>query len=61
MSTTCGSDLHFIDGYIPSIVGVYGVMDKFRVGVIINKGLTVGTAQMFKHKEDGMVRAAFTP
>ncbi len=28
-----------------SIVGVYGVMDKFPVGVVINKGLTVRTAQ----------------
>lgn len=83
-----------------SILGVYGVMDKFPLGVIINKGLTVRTAQqhgqhylprlleyavqgrldpsylvthqfsledaprgyeMFKHKEDGCVRAVFTP
>ncbi len=28
-----------------AIVGVYGVMDKFPVGVVINKGLTVRTAQ----------------
>jgi threonine dehydrogenase-like Zn-dependent dehydrogenase len=28
-----------------SILGVYGVMDKFPVGVIMNKGLTVRTAQ----------------
>ncbi len=28
-----------------SILGVYGVMDKFPIGVIINKGLTVRTAQ----------------
>lgn len=83
-----------------SILGVYGVMDKFPVGVIMNKGLTVRTAQqhgqhylprllehavkgeldpsylathhfsledgpraydMFKKKEDGIVRAVFTP
>jgi threonine dehydrogenase-like Zn-dependent dehydrogenase len=83
-----------------SILGVYGVMDKFPVGVIMNKGLTVRTAQqhgqhyvplllehagrgeldaaplathhfpleesprayeMFKKKEDGLVRAVFTP
>ncbi|BDP43439.1 glutathione-dependent formaldehyde dehydrogenase (plasmid) [Deinococcus aetherius] len=87
-------------GGILSIVGVYGVMDKFPLGVVMNKGLTVRTAQqhgqaylprlldhavrgeldpsylmthrfsledsprayqMFKHKEDGMVRAVFTP
>jgi threonine dehydrogenase-like Zn-dependent dehydrogenase len=28
-----------------SILGVYGLMDKFPVGVIMNKGLTVRTAQ----------------
>ena len=28
-----------------SIIGVYGLMDKFPLGVIINKGLTVRTAQ----------------
>ena len=28
-----------------SILGVYGVMDKFPVGVLMNKGLTVRTAQ----------------
>jgi threonine dehydrogenase-like Zn-dependent dehydrogenase len=28
-----------------SIVGVYGLMDKFPVGVLMNKGLTVRTAQ----------------
>ena len=28
-----------------SILGVYGVMDKFPIGVIMNKGLTVRTAQ----------------
>jgi threonine dehydrogenase-like Zn-dependent dehydrogenase len=83
-----------------SILGVYGMMDKFPIGVIMNKGLTVRTAQqhgqaylprlleyaakgeldpsylathrfsledaprgyeMFKHKEDGCVRAVFVP
>ncbi len=83
-----------------SILGVYGVMDKFPLGVIMNKGLTVRTAQqhgqkyvprllehatrgeldpsylvthrfsledaprgyeMFKKKQDGCVRAVFTP
>jgi threonine dehydrogenase-like Zn-dependent dehydrogenase len=83
-----------------AILGVYGVMDKFPLGVIINKGLTVRTAQqhgqryvprllehavcgeldpsylathrfsledaprgyeMFKKKQDGCVRAVFTP
>jgi threonine dehydrogenase-like Zn-dependent dehydrogenase len=28
-----------------SILGVYGVMDKFPIGVIMNKGMTVRTAQ----------------
>ncbi|MEN3287745.1 MAG: hypothetical protein V7634_2045 [Bradyrhizobium sp.] len=28
-----------------SILGVYGVMDKFPIGAIMNKGLTVRTAQ----------------
>lgn len=83
-----------------SVLGVYGLMDKFPIGTIINKGLTVRTAQqhgqkyvprllehavrgeldpsylvthrfsledaprgyeMFKKKEDGCVRAVFTP
>jgi threonine dehydrogenase-like Zn-dependent dehydrogenase len=83
-----------------SILGVYGVMDKFPIGAIMNKGLTVRTAQqhgqaymerlldhaqkgelnpsflathrfsledaprgyaMFKHKQDGCVRAVFRP
>lgn len=82
-----------------SILGVYGLMDKFPIGAIMNKGLTVRSAQqhgqkyvprlldyivkgqidpsylathhfpleqaplgydMFKHKEDGCVRAVFT-
>jgi threonine dehydrogenase-like Zn-dependent dehydrogenase len=83
-----------------SMLGVYGLMDKFPLGVIMNKGLTLRTAQqhgqkyvprlldyvqqgkldpsylathtfpleagprayeMFKHKEDGMLRAVFAP
>ncbi len=83
-----------------SIIGVYGLMDKFPIGVIMNKGLTVRTAQqhgqkyvpkllehtvkgeldssflathhfsledspkgydMFKHKEDNILRAVFVP
>jgi threonine dehydrogenase-like Zn-dependent dehydrogenase len=83
-----------------SILGVYGLMDKFPIGVIMNKGLTVRTAQqhgqkyvprllehtvkgeldasllatyrfsleespkgyeMFKHKQDGILRAVFVP
>jgi threonine dehydrogenase-like Zn-dependent dehydrogenase len=83
-----------------SILGVYGVMDKFPLGVLMNKGLTIRTAQqhghkyvprllehvargeldpaylithrlpleegprgyeMFKHKNDGCLRVAFTP
>ena len=33
-----------------SILGVYGLMDKFPVGVIMNKGLTVRTAQQHGHR-----------
>jgi threonine dehydrogenase-like Zn-dependent dehydrogenase len=83
-----------------SVLGVYGVLDKFPMGVIMNKGLTLRTAQqhgqkyvprllehvrkgeldpsylathyfsledgprayeMFKHKDDGLVRAVFRP
>lgn len=33
-----------------SILGVYGVMDKFPLGVIMNKGLTVRAAQQFGQK-----------
>jgi threonine dehydrogenase-like Zn-dependent dehydrogenase len=32
-------------GGVLSILGVYGVMDKFPIGAIMNKGLTVRTAQ----------------
>lgn len=87
-------------GGILSILGVYGVMDKFPLGLLMNKGVTVRTAQqhgqayvprllehaqrgeltpaslathrfsledgpkgydMFKHKEDGCLRAVFIP
>jgi threonine dehydrogenase-like Zn-dependent dehydrogenase len=83
-----------------SILGVYGLMDKFPLGVMMNKGLTIRTAQqhgqkyvpkllehvqrgeldaeflathhfsldaapraydMFKKKQDGMMRAVFKP
>ena len=37
-------------GGILSIIGVYGVMDKFPLGVIMNKGLTVRTAQQHGQK-----------
>lgn len=33
-----------------SILGVYGVMDKFPIGVIMNKGLTVRSAQQHGQK-----------
>jgi threonine dehydrogenase-like Zn-dependent dehydrogenase len=33
-----------------AILGVYGVMDKFPVGAILNKGLTVRAAQQHGHK-----------
>lgn len=33
-----------------AILGVYGVMDKFPVGVMMNKGLTIRTAQQHAHK-----------
>lgn len=87
-------------GGVLSILGVYGLMDKFPIGVLMNKGLTVRTAQvhgprylptlmeyaqagrlttsflathvmpledaargyaMFKHKQDGCLRAVFQP
>ena len=87
-------------GGIVSVLGVYGLTDKFPMGVLMNKGLTLRTAQqhgqaymprllahaaqgeldpsylathrfsleeaprgyeMFKHKEDGCVRAVFAP
>ncbi len=87
-------------GGVLSVVGVYGVMDKFPMGVIVNKGITLRSAQqhgqkyvprllehaakgeldpsylvthrmsleegprgyeLFKHKQDGCVRAVFAP
>jgi threonine dehydrogenase-like Zn-dependent dehydrogenase len=33
-----------------SILGVYGIMDKFPIGVIMNKGLTVRSAQQHGQK-----------
>lgn len=87
-------------GGILSVLGVYGLMDKFPMGTLMNKGLTLRTAQqhgqkylprlldlvvrgdldpsflathrfsledaprayaMFKHKEDGCVRAVLSP
>jgi threonine dehydrogenase-like Zn-dependent dehydrogenase len=37
-------------GGILSILGVYGVMDKFPIGVIMNKGMTVRSAQQHGQK-----------
>jgi threonine dehydrogenase-like Zn-dependent dehydrogenase len=87
-------------GGVRSVVGVYGVIDKFPFGVLTNKGITMRTSQqpgqrymgrmlehvqageldpslllthrmsleeaprgyeMFKKKEDGCLRAVFTP
>jgi threonine dehydrogenase-like Zn-dependent dehydrogenase len=87
-------------GGILSVVGIYGVIDKFPFGVLTNKGITMRTSQqpgqrymgrmlehvqagdldpsflithrmpledaargyeMFKKKQDGCLRAAFTP
>ena len=51
-----------------SIIGVYGVMDKFPVGVMMNKGLTVRTAQqhgqkyvprLLEHTQRGELDASF--
>ena len=83
-----------------SVIGVWGVVDKFPIGIVMNKGLTIRSAQqhgqryvprllehaqkgeldpsylathhfgledgprayeMFKKKEDGLVRAVFAP
>lgn len=35
------------------ILGVYGVIDKFPIGVIMNKGLTVRTSQQHGDKYVG--------
>lgn len=37
-------------GGIVSVLGVYGLMDKFPIGVIMNKGLTVRSAQQHGQK-----------
>ena len=37
-------------GGVLSILGVYGVMDKFPIGTIMNKGLTVRSAQQHGQK-----------
>jgi threonine dehydrogenase-like Zn-dependent dehydrogenase len=37
-------------GGILSVLGVYGVMDKFPLGVLMNKGITVRTAQQHGQK-----------
>jgi threonine dehydrogenase-like Zn-dependent dehydrogenase len=51
-----------------SIVGVYGVIDKFPLGVIMNKGLRIRTAQqpgqrympaMLEHLQAGELDPAF--
>ncbi len=51
-----------------SILGVYGVMDKFPLGVMMNKGLTVRTAQqhgqkyvprLIEHTQRGELDASF--
>jgi len=51
-----------------SIIGVYGVMDKFPLGVMMNKGLTIRTAQqhgqkfvpkLLEHTERGELDASF--
>jgi threonine dehydrogenase-like Zn-dependent dehydrogenase len=51
-----------------AILGVYGVMDKFPVGVMMNKGLTIRTAQqhgqkyvsrLLQHTERGELDASF--
>ena len=37
-------------GGVLSVLGVWGVVDKFPMGVIMNKGLTVRTAQQHGHR-----------
>jgi threonine dehydrogenase-like Zn-dependent dehydrogenase len=37
-------------GGVLSVLGVYGLIDKFPMGVIMNKGLTVGSAQQHGQK-----------
>jgi threonine dehydrogenase-like Zn-dependent dehydrogenase len=87
-------------GGVVAVLGVYGITDKFPMGALMNKGLTLRSAQqhgqaymprllehatrgeldpsflathrfsledaprgyeMFKNKQDGCVRAVFTP
>jgi threonine dehydrogenase-like Zn-dependent dehydrogenase len=51
-----------------SIIGVYGTMDKFPLGVLMNKGITIRTAQqhgqrymprMFQHLQAGELDPSF--
>jgi len=51
-----------------SILGVYGLMDKFPIGVLMNKGVTVRTAQqhgqhymnrLLQHAAKGELQSAF--
>lgn len=51
-----------------SVVGVYGVIDKFPMGVLMNKGITVRTAQqpgqrymprMLEHVQAGQLDPSF--
>jgi threonine dehydrogenase-like Zn-dependent dehydrogenase len=51
-----------------SVVGVYGVIDKFPLGVVMNKGLTIRTAQqpgqrymprMLEHVREGELDPSF--
>lgn len=37
-------------GGVVSVMGVYGAMDKFPLGVVMNKGLTLRSAQQFGQK-----------
>lgn len=51
-----------------SILGVYGIMDKFPIGAVMNKGLTIRTAQqhgqayvprLLEHAAKGELNASF--
>ena len=55
-------------GGVLSILGVYGLMDKFPIGVLMNKGITVRTAQqhgqryvqrLLDYSEKGQLDASF--
>ncbi len=55
MHTDCGQALREAimacrKGGILSMIGVYGVMDKFPLGVLMNKGMTLRTAQQHGQK-----------